>query len=71
MTAMPDLMRKSALNLMRKNHIKDFSDEELHRVFKHARERATYLSLVKNAISNGLTVESLYQDQDHEHGFDR
>ena len=58
---------------MRKNEIKDFSAEELHRVFKHAREQLLYTSIVRTAIEDGLTITSLYkiQDQDHDIGFGR
>ncbi len=62
-------MKQSAFNLMRKNKIKDFSAEEIHRVFKHAKEQLLYTSIVKMAMEDGLTITSLY-DQDRECGRD-
>ncbi|MCU0431821.1 MAG: hypothetical protein MUC87_00030 [Bacteroidia bacterium] len=62
-------MKESAFNLMRKNEIKNFSAEELHRVFKHAREQLLYTSIVRTAIEDGLTIDSLYEDRDR--GFSR
>jgi hypothetical protein len=63
-------MKKSAFNLMRKNEIKDFSAEELHRVFKHAREQLLYTSIVRQAIEDGLTIDSLYE-HDRDRGLSR
>lgn len=65
-----DAMKKSAFNLMRKNKIRDFSAEELHRVFKHAKEQLIYTSIVKAAIEDGLTITSLYE-QDRDLGLER
>lgn len=63
-------MKQSAFNLMRKKNIKNFSDEELHRVFKHAKEQLLYMSIVRTAIEDGLTINSLYE-QDHERDLGR
>ena len=63
-------MKQSALNLMRKNKVKDFSAEELHRVFKHAKEQLLYTSIVRMEIDNGLTITSLYE-QDQDRGLER
>ncbi len=63
-------MKQSAFNLMRKNNIKSFSTEELHRVFKHAKEQLLYTSIVRMAVEDGLTITSLYE-QDREHGLER
>jgi hypothetical protein len=63
-------MKQSAFNLMRKRNIRNFSDAELHRVFKHAKEQLLYTSIVKMAIEDGLTVNSLYE-QGHDHGLER
>lgn len=63
-------MKQSALNLMRKNNIRDFSAVELHRVFKHAKEQLLYTSIVRMEIDNGLTIASLYE-QGHERGLER
>ncbi|TND10360.1 MAG: hypothetical protein FD123_2 [Bacteroidetes bacterium] len=63
-------MKASAFNLMRKNNIKDFSPEELHRVFKHAREQLVYTSIVRMAVEDGLTITSLYE-QDRDRGLGR
>ena len=65
-----EAMQKSAFNLMRKNNIKNFSEEELHRVFKHAKEQLLYRSIVRSAIEDGLTIDTLYA-KDREHGLDR
>jgi len=64
-------MKKSAFNLMRKNKIRNFSEEELHRVFKHAKEQLLYRSIVRSAIEDGFTINSLYEDRDHERGLER
>lgn len=63
-------MKQSAFNLMRKKNIKSFSDEELHRVFKHAKEQLLYTSIVRMAIEDGLTINNLYE-QDRDRGLDR
>lgn len=63
-------MQQSAFNLMRKNSIKDFSAEELHRVFKHAKEQLLYTAIIRNAIEDGLTIASLYE-QDHDNDIER
>ncbi|MEO6240321.1 MAG: hypothetical protein ABIQ40_03270 [Bacteroidia bacterium] len=63
-------MKQSAFNLMRKKDIKSFSDEELHRVFKHAKEQLLYTSIVRMSIEDGLTISSLYE-QDRDLGFER
>ncbi len=55
---------------MRKNEIKDFSAQELHRVFKHAKEQILYTAIVRYAIEDGLTITRLYGDdrsKDHDH----
>lgn len=64
-----EAMKKSAFNLMRKNKIRGFSEEELHRVFKHAKEQLLYTSIVKMAIEDGLTITSLYE-QDRDRGLE-
>ena len=66
-----EAMKKSAFNLMRKNKIRNFSEEELHRVFKHAKEQLLYMSIVSMAIEDGLTLDSLYEDRGHDRGFER
>lgn len=63
-------MKASAFNLMLKHNIKDFSAEELHRVFKHAREQLLYTAIVRQAIEDGLTISSLYE-QDPDRGLGR
>ncbi len=63
-------MKKSAFNLMRKNKIRNFSEEELHRVFKHAKEQLLYTSIVRSAIEDGFTIDSLYE-QDRDRGLGR
>jgi hypothetical protein len=63
-------MKKSAFNLMRKKNIRRFSDGELWRVFKHAKEYTAYMAIAKTAIKDGLTIESLYE-QDNEHDIER
>lgn len=55
---------------MRKNNVRDFSAEELHRVFKHAKEQLLYTSIVRMAVEDGLTIASLYE-QDHDRGLGR
>lgn len=63
-------MKESAFNLMRKNKIKNFSAEELHRVFKHAKEQILYTAIVRYAIEDGLTITRLYSNdrsKDHDH----
>lgn len=65
-----EAMKKSAFNLMRKNKIRNFSEEELHRVFKHAKEQLLYLSIVRSAIEDGLSINSLYEE-DREQGLSR
>jgi hypothetical protein len=63
-------MKQSALKLMRKNKVKDFSAVELHRVFKHAKEQLLYTSIVRMEIDNGLTITNLYE-QDQDRGLER
>ncbi|MEO5644451.1 MAG: hypothetical protein ABIQ40_02005 [Bacteroidia bacterium] len=63
-------MKMSAFNLMRKKNIRNFSSEELHRIFKHSKEQLLYTSIVRMAIEDGLTIESLYE-QDRDLGFER
>lgn len=63
-------MKKSAFNLMRKNRIRSFSEEELHRVFKHAKEQLLYTAIVRAAIEDGFTIDSLYE-QDRDQGLSR
>lgn len=65
-----DAMKKSAFNLMRKNKIRNFSEEELHRVFKHAKEQLLYRAIVRTAIEDGFTIDSLYE-QDRDQGLER
>lgn len=63
-------MQHRAYNIIRKSKIKDFSLEELHRAFKHCKEKLLYTSIVRNAVENGLTIHSLYE-QEHDHGMSR
>lgn len=63
-------MRENAFYFMRKGNIRDFSSEELHRVFKHCKEKLFYTAIVKDAVDNGLTIQALYE-QDHDHGISR
>jgi hypothetical protein len=57
-------MKQTAFSLMRRSKIKDLSAEELHRAFKHSKEKLIYTAIAKTAIENGLTISSLYeQDQ--------
>lgn len=65
------LMKKSAFARMRKMEIKDFSEEELWRTFKHCREYQNYIAIVKSEIEDGLTIESLYEDQEQDYCYER
>ena len=51
--------------------IRDFSEEELWRTFKHCREYQIYMAIVQSEIEDGLTVESLYEDQELDHSYER
>lgn len=54
-------MKGRAFSIMCDNHIRDFSAEELHRVFKHSKEKLLYTAIVRNAVKEeGLTITSLY-----------
>lgn len=63
-------MKQNAFNLMRKNKIRDFSAEALHHAFKHCKEKLLYTAIVKDAVENGLTIRSLYE-QEHDRGMER
>lgn len=53
-------IRQSAYDLMIKNEIEDFSEDELWRVFKHSRNSGLYISIVKKEIADGLTITKLH-----------
>jgi hypothetical protein len=63
-------IRATAFGWMRKNEIRDFSEDELWRVFKHSANSGLYLAIIKREIADGLTITSLY-DQDHERDLGR
>ncbi len=63
-------MKESAFNLMRRNKIRNFSAEELHRVFKHSKEQLLYTAIVRREVDDGFTIASLYE-QDRDRGFER
>lgn len=63
-------MKQHAFDVMRQKRVKDFSFEELHRVFKHCKEKLLYTAIVKEAVENGLTIRTLYE-QEHDRGISR
>lgn len=54
-------LKRTALKVMRENNIKDFSAEELHRVFNGTQEETLYMSIIRQNIKEGLTIERLYE----------
>lgn len=63
-------IRQSAYDLMIKNEIEDFSEDELWRVFKHSRNSGLYIAIVKREIADGLTITKLHKP-DRSRGLDR
>lgn len=64
-------MKKLALDLLREKEVRSFSAEELHRAFKHSKEKLLYTAIVRKAIEEeGLTINSLYE-QDRDNGRSR
>lgn len=53
-------IKAHALEIMREKKIRDFSPGELHRCFKHCKEKLLYTAIVNTAVENGLTITSLY-----------
>jgi len=51
---------ESVMAKMRENNLKDFSDDELQRVFKNTVSPTSCIRGARVLIQNGLTIESLY-----------
>lgn len=63
-------IRATAFGWMRKNKIRDFSEDELWRVFKHSANSGLYMAITKREIADGLTIAKLYK-QDRSRDLER
>ena len=63
-------MQEQAFALLRSKKVRSFSAEELHRAFKHSKEKLLLTAIVNDAVERGLTITSLY-DQDRSRGLER
>lgn len=53
-------IRESAFNLLRKQNVKNLSEDELWRAFKHSGNAGLYLAILRKEIADGFTYKKLF-----------
>lgn len=62
-------IRESAFNLLRKQNVKNLSDDEIWRAVKHSGNAGLYTEILRREIADGFTYKKLYakrREQGHE-----
>lgn len=52
-------IRESAFNLLRKQNVKNLSDEEIWRAVKHSGNAGLYTAILRREIADGFTIKKL------------
>lgn len=62
-------IREDAYNLLRKQNVKNLSEDELWRAFSDYANARLYMAIIRKEISDGLTIKKFYADR--ERGLER